>query len=72
MNKGTIYSDMIPEVELSESTIVALRAFSVLDRVNLKHISKERALARFKTTWEEVVPFEAQWEKMRNRERIAA
>ena len=72
MEKGKIFSDMIPEVELSEASIIALRAFSVLDRMYFRHTPKEKALARFKTTWEEVMPFEAEWEKMRKVELIEA
>jgi isocitrate dehydrogenase kinase/phosphatase len=72
MEKARIFPAMIPEFERSVSDNVELRALAILDRIYIRHIPKEKALAPFGMTWEEVEPFEKQWAYMRKYETVIA
>lgn len=72
MEKGRIFSTMISEVELSENDNQFVRALVVLDRIHLRHMQKEKVLATFEVTWEEVLPYEEEWARLRNQSLVYA
>lgn len=72
MEKARIFPTMVPEFERCASDNAELRALAVLDRVYIRHIPKQKALAAFGVTWEQVEPFEEQWARMRNYDIVTA